>query len=369
MYDYGVLNMRKICLFYLLWLVSVTAGAVEVRELYHVEVPVADQSDVARTDVIKQAMAQMLTRITGRTKVADDPAAAAILEQAGSYIQQYRYINVEGATPQSGTTDTAGHQGLLQLQVSFDEHALNKALRQAGLPVWGRTRPAVLALFAVETPRGRVLLDAASVTHWGATLHDVAAQRGIPLIFPVMDPEDQGRINLTDVWGNFTDLLLEAGKRYHPDALLVGKLYALDAGQWRSQWYLTHAGKTDEWVFEAADESQALDVGLNAVADRLAERYALVFNDAVRGSVRLRVQGIRDLPAYVRVLNYLQTLEVVERAQVVLMEPDQVVWQLQIHGEADGLQRLIALGDVLKKGAATTGKIDPGAGLVYQLQP
>ena len=117
-------------------------GAVEVKGLYEVQVPVFTQAREERNEAIQRAFVEMLVRISGRGSISTVPGLAERIPQANRYVQQYRYrkINPTPAQP-AAPADPVPTQ---TLWLRFDESGVNKLLRQFGLPVWGTTRPATL---------------------------------------------------------------------------------------------------------------------------------------------------------------------------------------------------------------------------------
>ncbi|NGY04673.1 DUF2066 domain-containing protein [Solimonas terrae] len=86
---------------------------------YEGRAPVADQSDVARDSGLRNALAEVIERVSGPGSSAN---AAAIIAGAPQLVQRYAYDNGNGG---------------LQLVASFDKTAVDRQLRAAGLPVWG----------------------------------------------------------------------------------------------------------------------------------------------------------------------------------------------------------------------------------------
>src|SRR3546814_15749404 len=117
---------------------SPTANAYEGRA------PVSDQSTAARDGGLRQALAQVIERVSGPGSSAN---AGAVLVRAPQLVQRY------------GFDQDAG--GALQLVASFDRNAVDSQLRAAGLPVWGiRSAPAKTADLGVSGLRSRA--DSAS---------------------------------------------------------------------------------------------------------------------------------------------------------------------------------------------------------------
>lgn len=64
-----------------------------VADLYTATVPVADQSAQALAAASKEAMAQVLVKVSGTRDVLQSPSVAAALGDARNHVQQYAYVH------------------------------------------------------------------------------------------------------------------------------------------------------------------------------------------------------------------------------------------------------------------------------------
>lgn len=218
---------RLLALGLIAFLLAGAAGAAE--RMYAVQVPVADRSSPARAEALRQAMQQLLVRVTGERDAARLVGIEPLLAQPEQYVQQFRYLDAAPAA------DAA-----LELNVHFDGTAVERVLRANGLPVWGRERPPLLLWLAVGGDQRR-LIGADSDHPLYAAAMGVARERGLTLLFPLLDLEDQARVGYADVWGGFEETVLAASQRYRSQLVLQGRLQA-GAGGWRGRWTL-HMGR------------------------------------------------------------------------------------------------------------------------------
>lgn len=334
-------------------LLSVPAGAAD--DLYEVQVPVADRSGAARAEALRQAMTRLLVRVTGERDAARLVGIEALLAQPEQYVQQFRYLDAVPSPAASGSETDA-----LALNVRFDGSALEQVLREQGLPVWGRERPPVLLWLAVGGEQ-RHLIAADSDHPLRETAERVARERGLPVLFPLLDLEDQARVGYADVWGGFDETVLAASERYHPQLVLQGRLQS-GAGGWRGRWTL-HIGQDRlQWQSTGVNASEALAEGLHLAADRLALRLAVRALGAAGQVERIRVREVRSLNDYARVLEYLAKLTPVRDVEVLAVEGDDLDLLLALDGERQTLERLLDIGRVLERDAAAP---EP----VYRLTP
>jgi hypothetical protein len=309
--------------------------ALPLAELCQVTVPVAGADAEQRNQAIEQALEKVLVKLTGSRSIAMRPEVADLLKSAAPLVQQYRY----GAAP---AADTAQPQQRW-LQVSFDAAALQQALRAKGLPVWQAGRPNVLLWLGLEQGGARNFLQPESDVELAATIAAVAAERGLSLLFPLLDVEDLSQLRASDLWGGFEDRLRAASQRYAADLVLVGRLGATSPGSWSSSWVLLHSAQAERWQSRGASAPAALAAGLQEAVDRLARRYAPLESRGTSNRLLVRVSDVRDARGFAGVDRLLRALDVVEEVALVSVEPDRVLFSVKARGGADALQRATAL--------------------------
>lgn len=325
------------------FLISVTGLAVadEVTNLYEASVPVENQGKDQRMDAIRAAFTQVLTRVSGRSDIADAqqfPAIADAIQTATRYAQQYRYVTM----PPAGD----GQQPGLALWVRFDETALGTLLRNNHLPVWGTTRPATLLWLVVDNRGQRELLGADTQDEASSIIQARAKLRGLPLRLPLLDLTDRTSLHVSDVWGNFESTILQASQRYQTEAVLVGRVFQSYGGTWNGRWSLYVESGRDDWTITGNTLADVLNPGIDKTAEALALRYAQVYQ-VNTGKVLVEVKAIKGLADYNRVVKYLQSISHVTAVQPVELKADSAVFQITIPGGRLAVARAVSLRHVL----------------------
>jgi len=324
--------------------------AVEVEGLYDAEVPVIDQGKDTRTEAIRQTFAEILVQVTGNSQVMQNERMSAVIEQATDYVQQYRYrpLGREG-------TDTVSPSARL-LWVRFDASAVNKLLGEMNIPVWGRARPAILVWLAIEDKEKRQLVDATQKEVL-ETLESQAGHRGVPLVFPLMDLEDQSNLTFTDVWGNFQASIMQASSRYGTKAVLVGRVFR-KTFVWEGRWTLYEGNQTASWELTGSLD-EVLNAGINQTVNVLASRYAKVV-DSSRNAITIEVRGVDSLDDYARVERYLRSLGPVTDVQVAGVYSSRAIFRLLVHGNLNDIVRVLSLSNTNPLVPINTPKQFPG---------
>lgn len=347
-------------------LMAGTAQATTLEDLYSLKVEVADQSQVSREKAITQAFDKLLVRITGDTAVPENEQVQSLRDKASRLVRQFRYEteNVEVTDESTPDAPPVTHTRLI-ISITFDEQALNDALWKQRLPVWSKTRPAVLVWVAVQDSERRYLLDPNESSEFMQSLQANAERRGLPLLFPLMDLQDQLNINVSDVWANFTDTINRASDRYAPEAILVGRVAQDVFGNWQVRWVLYQGESSVSWTSPAENFDQIAAFGVDSVADSLARKYANV-DGGESGAYWMEVVDVKNLDDYVRASDYLKTLSPLENMLISRVEADRVTYKLDLRGNVEALEQAISLGTILK---AEASERFSERMLTYRLQP
>lgn len=307
----------------LLWLaLAQMAGAARVDDLYATAVPVADESATATGIAFRDALKNVLVRVTGRAASAEDAALLGRLGDPGALVQQYR------------------HDGMGQLWVRFDGAGLRRMLEGAGVPAWGENRPLTVIWLAYDGGAGERDVLAAEGNEGAAadlrrTLLAAAGDRAVPVVLPLRDSEELAAVTYADVWGDFSEPLVRASQRYRADAILLGRARLYPPGMDDVRWTLLLGNERQEWRGTVAD-------GPRGLAERLAERFATA-PGAAGGSLRLAVAGVGSIDQYGALLAHLRGLDSVDAIDVTAASGDTLLLELRLRGSREQLLRGLAL--------------------------
>lgn len=326
--------LRKVLLLLLLMPLCVLAAP----DRFEARVPVENRQAEEQDAVLRQALEQVLVRMTGRTEAVQQPAVQQLLENPRQYLQRYRY--------ETGDEEQYG----LWLVVQFDGASLRRQLAERGVPVWAEDAPAVLMWVAARDGAERYLVGADERAELRQPMQNTARQMGLQVLFPLLDLEDRAAIRISDVWGGFSDSVLEAARRYGVPAVVSARLDQDPAGRWEARWQLYLSGEPQQaWISRADTRAEALRHGVAALAGRLAQDFTLVPGRAVDG-LRLRVEGVRSAADYAWLQQRLLGLAGVKQAQVEAVDGPVLALRLGLEVDAgrvlralDGVERLRAL--------------------------
>ncbi|HEX6929732.1 MAG TPA: DUF2066 domain-containing protein [Gammaproteobacteria bacterium] len=319
-----------------------------VVNLYAAEVRVHDQSAAARASALKDALAQVLVKVTGSRAVMETAEANALLEDPARFLQQYRYEAIE---PPPEDPEAAR----LELRAEFDGNAIERRLRAAGLPLWGRERPLTLAWVAFSKDGERRLIGRDPADPVVDALMRAARRRGLPLVLPVMDAEDATRVSFMDVWGIYEEPLLAASARYTPDAMLAGSIFQAGNDLWAGRWTLLRDGQRQRrWELSGASAEEVAVAAIDALAEQYGEEFAVLGGMTSSSQVTVEITGVDRLQEYAKVQSYLAGLSVVKKVGLKQVDGRRVRYALELNANVRALEQSIALGRVLEPVPAET---------------
>lgn len=325
----------KNCLFVgCLSLISLPALAETVNNLYQVREPVSGQTPDEKNRATQAALETLVIRLTGDAKAAQGPGLAEVRKDPQQIISQYGY---DAGPPES-------------LQVDFDPASTERALRQAGLPLWGSNRPVIMAWWLNEAADGANLVGDGQPS--AEPLRRAAQHRGLPLRLPLADLGEQGIGNAKTLDGTDVAPLKQASERYGSDAILA--VHAQQNGeQWQGKWHLWLGDKMEQGSATGASSAELADAVLLAVSQRLAPRF--VVKPGASSNMALDVQGM-NLERYAQLLRLLEPFG----GKLKSVDGDRVVFD--VSGSPDQLRSQLSLAHLQEVPAGDTATAPINAG-------
>lgn len=296
-------------------------------DLYTAEVNFDAQRRDGRQRAYRAALDAVLSRLT--PSLADARGIAAFAKP-GQFVLGYR---------------EAGDQ---RMWVSLDGAAIGAELQGAGLPVWGSDRPLTLVWMAIERANGeRELVGTTSPSGESAEkdvsislrrkLSAAASLHGVPVRFPVLDERDRATVQDSDIWGGFTDVIVDASRRYRADSVLIGRVRE-------------SAPNDIRWTWAFAGSSERFRGDFSVATRRVSRSLLSQFASSPGGSLNVTVQvvGVDGMDGFARVSRLLNTQSLIQRVDIVAMRADAVVFEIDSLTTRERLGELLA-GNTLER--------------------
>ncbi len=276
--------------------------AVTVNDLYSATVRVADRSVSARDQAVGEALAVVLTKLSGQKALAVRVASAQT--DTARLVQRVGYV--------SGG----------QLEVGFDSERINSLLDQSGMPFWDRIRPVLLIVLpgALQgLPEVRAALELA------------ARDRGLPIVWAITEN--------SDVFASKGFSQIQAlGAQYGAQPVLLAGMFgdtpSSVGASANLRWQLVFDGGSQEW-------SGIPEEGVGFTAEQLSRYYAVSGKQVSQHL--LEVSGVGSVQSYGQITNYLSSLLTVRRVSVQALKGDVLHLQLEVRGTQTTLRRLLAV--------------------------
>jgi len=315
-----------------------------VTGLYSAEVMVKGQGSIQRKQGFRQALKVVIGKMSGDHALARSKGLRSLIKKAPRLVQQYHYRPLSEDEQALKKNAKKSHA----LSVQFVANRLNQEVAALQIPLWDADRPQTLVWIALEYNRERqILTNNSTIGEFDVAglLRRSALDRGLPVLLPLMDMEDQQALSYSDLRGGFTDRIQSASLRYRTYGTLSASVRQNRNGSWSGEWLLDVAGESKTWR-SVGSLAAVFGQGFNGLAEELSARFATSQNVAVQ-TLSLEVRGIRGLDDYVRLNRYLNGLAMVESADVSRLTPDFNQYVLRVKGDISDLQRSISLGRLL----------------------
>lgn len=334
--------------FVLISLISTSAFSGEVADLYQSHFPVSDQSEQQRQLVAPEILRQTILKVVGDRSSLDIADLSPILAQTESLIQQYQYRRINKISDDLTKPDE------LELLLTFDQSGLDRLLADNRLPIWGKNRPDVLVWMAINDQQHETILaDDQTNAAIKSALDSAVEMRGLPILLPVMDLNDQRLVSFAEIVAGQSDMIIQASQRYAAQVILMASVTISADRQTRISWLSIINGETDNWQ-SRGDVNFAIRSGIDELSDRLARRFTQVVAANASGQeYELHISNVRDYADYARLVHYLNDLQYVSHVEVKNLAGDQVVLLVSIEGDLDVFDRTLAIGQLLRKDTAS----------------
>lgn len=306
-------------------LLLVQARIFAAPDIYTADVLVADRSPQKLQKALPEALEQVLVKLSGNPSVTTLPAIKNILSKVNGYVESYSYDT---------TADNSGKEALA-VHVVFDDKALKQVLQNAGQAIWGGNRPLTLVWVALPKGTETGVLANDDNDPMLAVIKKAAIVRGVPILFPAMDLEDQTNVAQTTSTLPTNDQLQQIAKKYGVDSLLAGTIVTDAAGAIEGEWRLTLNGVPYEWQTSGATISQVVINGLDRAADMMANQLAAVGGKNTQSLVTMQISNVNNLDDYVHVIAELKKLTPVADVVVSDMSNNRLLLKVKSVGGAE----------------------------------
>ena len=376
------------------------SAALQVTGLYSQKILVLNESNSERSRAFRDALAAVIVKVTGEQRWLLDPVVVTAVSNAQSYVEGVSYsselvllrptdalgddsqaevlgntqgnsqdssgfssrddseeqvqenpnnLNVSAENPELMTAEvpeavTAASTEQRFINVDFSATLINELLLEAKIPVWDSNRPSVLVWMTLQDEAGeRSLLSSETNPKIVSLIRDFADERGLPIIFPVLDFEDRRNVTEDAIWSLDEAVIRQASVRYGADSIMSGRLHFTAGGDLVGVWQFIFQDQT--LMFDGVDQElkSYLNAPLDKITTQLASYFAIVPETSDFEIVQLRIDGVGNLQAYSSLVTYVNGLGLVESVTTTALDGERLDLSLSLLGDPNQLAELIAL--------------------------
>lgn len=316
-------------------------------DLYRSVVPVRSQEVSERQFAAQKGLQEVLVRMSGSASVLEDEIIQGAIGQAQRYLEQFQYARLDDPElKQKGFEEN--------LSLVFSSRVVKNLLRDARKPFWPETRPKTL-VWIVENhiDDGKRFVAGDSRHPIIESLEASAKLRGAPLIYPLLDLDDQIALSPEQVWSLDEFAIADASARYNPDVVLLGRFSETSQGVMLATWQLIHRGESR--VYDSRSEDLT-SLGMDAIeplSEWMSSVYGIVPQAQGEQKMYISVAGVNSFAGYMGAFNYLKGLAMAKDVQLVAARQDSLLLALAADTDIEKLITTLKLDNRMREVVAT----------------
>jgi hypothetical protein len=204
-----------------------------------------------------------------------------------------------------------------------------------------------LVWLVTQSTSGTQLYNSSSDNPATTLTTTLATNRGLPIIFPMLDITDIQQIQASDVWAPFINVIKRASSRYSPDEILIIRIDTTQQTHIVSHWTLLSQDQQFTWDTEGNNLQEAIQAGIDQVISNLAKQFAVTTNNNQSQAVKILITNLHNINDYAKITNYLRKLTGVINVEVQDITASQATFNLILNTDIAALQRTIQLDSIL----------------------
>lgn len=283
----------------------------------------------------REALQQVLIRVTGQPDIMQQPQLRSELTNAGSYVKQFEAVRTEQGN---------------KVRVLLDAQRIQQLLRAQQIPVWGGQRPELL-FWIVEQQGTERQFVRQSDSIWLSSLQEALHAQALPYTLPLYDMDDLLNLNESDVWAGFWQQIEQASNRYrvHQIVVLLLEQSSTQEASWRLTALRQHNGNVLRDELQANSQQELMQQYSTRLSQQLAQQYAILLNPSVHQQVVLQINGAASLADVVTVERRLAGMLGVSRVEILQQAPTQTFFSLTLQMTAEQLLQSLQFEPNLKQ--------------------
>lgn len=294
---------------------------------YTASVTVNSQSEGERLQGFRAALSQVVNQVSGDRTMASQ-LKINTRNDLYPFIKRYYYQPLEESEDADDdgedADDTQIPSSKQTLVVEFDQIAVDGLIKT---PAVATTSNLTHVLFWLAVDEGKKPRIVENDDKLAEQVKFSGKSKGLDLMLPMLDLDDIGSVNVSDVAQFNVPAISQASMRYGNDLVLVASV-ALDNRTWSAKWLLLKNGKRFGWSDEGTTLNGTILSGLLKASDMISNPSAVEINNEQH--VILTLTGIGNVTHYAAANAYLQGLHEVSSVQILRVEPERVMFDVTL---------------------------------------
>lgn len=336
----------KILLVFGLILCSFKSYTIELDGLYQATIIVESRNnEQERRRAFSEAMREVLIKVSGLTSTTNPASIRRALNNPEPYVESWRtQADLQRLNPDAVVSEL---REVIAIEVNFYESEIQRLLDENNIPVWPVNRPETLVWMVVEDELEERQIVGDDNLDFEASvnvLQRFANERGLPLLFPLLDLEDQLRLNVNKLWELDESAILNASQRYQAESVLALRIYRSLSGEILARSLYFFRGNVFSYEEFELSEEDFIRGSINLATNELSQYYSVLISGIENNlQINMQVDGINSPEDYAGLLNYLDALEGVNSFQLNRVHESSLLLQLDTGGQLRQLVETIAL--------------------------
>lgn len=318
-------------------LVCMVVEAKSVSGLYDSKVLVLDQQLANRQEGAQAGLMEVLQKVSGFAPPVDNVVVRKALGIADQYLYQFSYATLSAQEQELAPVDSRW------LNMRFEGKSIQRLIKAAKLPRWGKNRPNIMVWLAVDEAGERQVIADDSQHSAKLALQIGASKRGLPLMYPIYDLEDSMKLPVEQLWGLFPEPVQAASVRYGAQSILAARLFKNSEGKWQGQWSFFFRSIERNYVFETESLDEQVLSGLTAAGQVLANHFALKPTQGRGDQLNIEVKGVGSLRDYALLGKYLEKLAITKRVIIKGLKKNTMAITLTLNGNFEQFKQTLSL--------------------------
>ncbi len=297
---------------------------------------VQSQQPRERREAFSAALEQVLQKLSGVASLEQYEGVEAALSSAADLVVSFHYSDYRKPMADGS------RQSELRLVVQFSDSAVDRLRVDLGLPFWEPGRKPVTIWVVVDTGVSRQVMPL-EFEYIRASMTDAAMRRGLPVRWPQPDEFGEYGVDIQLLWGGYIEDIADLDN----ESVLLATARR-EGPMWNVRVNLAEGDRLWNWRSRSLELEQALVTGVHQAAEEIAAANSIVATDQGNWNHEISVRGITGEKDFVRCLNYLMGVSVVDRVDIRGAVQGRVDFLLRLNALPSYFERSLKAGGVLE---------------------